>query len=64
MVELMTQNSYSYKINDRKSIAQNFKTVVNLITDELHSCKGENLDASIRPLFVTYITFDFALQLF
>ena len=48
MVELMTQNLHSHKINDRESIVQNFKTVVQSQV-ELHSYKVENLDVSIRP---------------
>ena len=57
VIELMTQHLHSHKINDRKSIVQNFKTVVQSQV-ELQSCKVEKLDASIRPLFeanlVTY----------
>ena len=46
----MTQNLHSHKINNRKSIVQNTKTVVQSQV-ELESCEVEKLDASIRPLF-------------
>ena len=49
MVELTTHNLYSHKLNDRERIIQNFKTVVQSQV-ELHSCKVEELDVSIRPL--------------
>ena len=48
MVELMTQNLHSHKINNRKSNVQNFKTMVQSQV-ELESCKVEKLDASIIP---------------
>ena len=47
MVELTTENLHSHKLNDRESIVQNFKTVVQSQV-ELHSCKVEKLDVSIR----------------
>ena len=55
MVELMTPNLHSHKINNRKSIVQNFKTVVQSQV-ELESCKVEKLDVNIRPLFANPIT--------
>ena len=55
MVELMTQYLHSHKINDRKSIVQNVKAVVKSQV-ELHSCKVEKLDVSIRPLFANLVT--------
>ena len=55
MVELMTQHLHSHKINDRKGIVQNFKTVVQSQV-ELRSCKVEKLDASMRPLFANPVT--------
>ena len=54
----MTQNLHSHTINDRKSIVQNFNTVVQSQV-EFQSCKVEKVDASIRPLFanpLTYVT--------
>ena len=56
MVELTPQNLHSHKINDRKSIVQNFKTVIQSQL-ELHCCKVEKLDASIRPLFANPVTY-------
>ena len=54
MTELTTQNLHSHKINDRKSIVQNFKTVVQSQV-ELYSYKVEKLDASIRLLFANLV---------
>ena len=51
---MTTQNLHSQKLNDRKSIVQNFKTM----QVELHSCKVEKLNVSIEtPLSnpVTYV---------
>ena len=62
MVELTTQNLHSHKIArvhnniDRKSIVQNFKTVVQSQV-ELQSCKVEKVDASITPLFANPVTY-------
>ena len=56
MVELMTQNLYSHKINNRKSNVQNFKTVVQSQV-EFESCNVEKLDSSIRPLFANPVTY-------
>ena len=55
MVELTTQNLHSHKFNDRKSIVQNFKTVIQSQV-ELYSCKVEKSDASIKPLFAIPVT--------
>ena len=56
MIELTPQNLHLHKLNDRKSIVQNFKTVVQSQV-ELQCCKVEKLDASIRPLFANPVTF-------
>ena len=58
MIVVTTQNLHSHKINDRKCIVQNFKTVVESQV-ELHSCKVEKLDVGILQIrshqFYTFI---------
>ena len=56
MIELTPQHLHLHKLNDRKSIVQNFKLVVQSQV-ELHDCKVEiKLDESIRPLFTNPVT--------
>ena len=55
VVKLTTQNLHSCKLNDRESIVQNFKTVVQSQV-EVHSCKVEKLDCEYGPLFTNPVT--------
>ena len=50
MVKLTTQNLHSCKLNDRVSIVQNFKTVVQSQV-KVHSCKVEKLDCEYKTPF-------------
>ena len=55
MVDLTTQNLHSHKIKDRKSIVQNFKTVVQSQV-ELQSCKvGKLHGCDYKPLFLLFL---------